>query len=127
MNSSPFSYASTGLWTITLGMPGIAWVTMSSRLGSTAEVMATESPSQPRPVVIQMTWASTASVFAWSGTNSTALAISPPVGYTIKLSTDPGQRIAHQLVHHSPAAEGRLHQHHPGRLRLHLSDLRRFL
>ena len=48
MNSSPFSKASTGLWTITFGMPGIAWVTMSSRLGSTAEVIATESPSQPK-------------------------------------------------------------------------------
>ena len=64
MNSSPFSKASTGLWTITFGIPGIACVTMSSRLGSTAEVMATESPSQPSPVVIQMTCASTASVLA---------------------------------------------------------------
>ena len=62
MNSAPFSNASTGLWTITLGMPGIAWVMMSSRLGLTAEVIATESPSQDSPVVIQITWASTASV-----------------------------------------------------------------
>jgi hypothetical protein len=36
-------------------MPGIAPVMMSSRLGSTADVMATESPSHPKPVVIQMT------------------------------------------------------------------------
>ena len=50
------------MWTITFGIPGIAWVMMSSRLGFTAEVMATESPSQASPVVIQMTWASTASV-----------------------------------------------------------------
>ena len=64
MNSAPFSKASTGLWTITFGIPGIAWVTMSSRLGFTAEVIATESPSQERPVVIQITCASTASVFA---------------------------------------------------------------
>ena len=62
MNSAPFSNASTGLWTITFGIPGIVCVTMSSRLGLTAEVIATESPSQERPVVIQITWASTASV-----------------------------------------------------------------
>ena len=37
---------------------------MSSRLGFTAEVMATESPSQPRPVVIQMMCAVMPSVFA---------------------------------------------------------------
>ena len=64
MNSSPTSYASTGLWTITFGIPGIAWVTMSSRHGFTAEVIATESPSQLSPVVIQITCASTASVLA---------------------------------------------------------------
>ena len=34
---------------------GIAWVTMSSRLGLTAEVIATESPSHDSPVVIQIT------------------------------------------------------------------------
>ena len=64
MNSAPFSYASTGLWTITFGIPGIAWVTMSSRLGLTAEVIATESPSHVSPVVIQITCASTCSVLA---------------------------------------------------------------
>ena len=42
-------------------------------------------------------------------------------------STDPRQRIAHELVHHPLAAEGRLHQHHPRRLRPHLADLRRAL
>ncbi len=62
MNSSPFSKASTGLCTTTRGMPGITPWTMSSRLGLVAEVMATESPSQLSPVVIQMTWAVTASV-----------------------------------------------------------------
>ena len=35
---------------------------MSSRLGSVAPVIATESPSHESPVVIQMTWAVTASV-----------------------------------------------------------------
>ena len=48
---------------------------MSSRLGLTAEVMATESPSQESPVVIQITWASTASVAFWFGTNSAVTAI----------------------------------------------------
>ncbi len=52
------------MWTTTFGMPGIAWVTMSSRLGLTAEVIATESPSQLSPVVIQITWAVIPSVFA---------------------------------------------------------------
>ena len=65
MNSAPFSKASTGLWTITFGIPGIDWVMMSSRLGLTAEVIATESPSHERPLVIQRTWASTASVAWW--------------------------------------------------------------
>ena len=55
MNSAPFSYARTGVWITTFGMPGIAPVMMSSRLGLTADVMATESPSQLRPEVIQMT------------------------------------------------------------------------
>ena len=40
---------------------------MSSRLGLTAEVIATESPSQERPVVIQITCASTASVVVLVG------------------------------------------------------------
>ena len=52
------------MWTITFGIPGIDWVMMSSRLGFTAEVIATESPSHESPVVIQMTCASTASVAA---------------------------------------------------------------
>ena len=47
-------------------MPGIACRMMSSRLGLVAEVIATESPSQLRPVVIQRTWAVTASVFLCS-------------------------------------------------------------
>ena len=38
-------------------------------------------------------------------------------------SADPRQRVADELVHHPPASERRLHQHHPRRLRLHLSDL----
>ena len=42
-------------------------------------------------------------------------------------STDPRQRVAHQLVHHPLAAEARLHQHHPGRLGPHLADLGRAL
>ena len=62
MNSAPTSKASTGLCTTTLGIPGIAWVMMSSRLGLVAEVIATESPSQLSPVVIQITCAVTASV-----------------------------------------------------------------
>ena len=53
-------------------MPGIAPVMMSSRLGLVAEVMATESPSQESPTVIQRTWAVIASVSAWLGTNSVA-------------------------------------------------------
>ena len=44
-------------------MPGITPVTMSSRLGLVADVMATESPSQLNPVVIQITCAVIASVF----------------------------------------------------------------
>ena len=64
MNSSPISTASTVLWTTTRGMPGIAPVMMSSRLGFVAPVIATLSPSQLRPVVSQMTWAVIASVLA---------------------------------------------------------------
>ena len=55
MNSLPCSKASTGLWTTTCGMPGIAPVMMSSSEGLVAEVMPTESPSQESPVVIQIT------------------------------------------------------------------------
>ena len=54
-NSSPTSYAITWLCTTMRGIPGIAWVMMSSRLGLVADVMATESPSQERPVVTHRT------------------------------------------------------------------------
>ena len=57
----------TWLWITTLGIPGIAPVMMSSRLGFVADVMATLSPSHDRPTVIHRTWASTASVVAWLG------------------------------------------------------------
>src|SRR5580698_1326029 len=92
--------------------------TMSSRLGFVAEVIATESPSQLRPVVIHRTWAVTASVFLCSANAVLAMA-SPRLR-----STNTWQRVAHQLIHHPPAAKARLHQHHPGRLRPHLTDLR---
>ena len=92
---------------------------MSSRLGLVAEVMPTESPSQLSPVVIQITWAVISSVSCCLGANST--------GHRPLLSTDPRQRVADQLVHDPPAAEARLHQHHPGRLGPHLADLRRLL
>src|SRR6478609_3315350 len=101
-------------------MPGIAWVMMSSRLGFVADVMATESPSQLRPVVIHSTCAVTASVsLKWL---SAAVLIQPS-----SLSTDPRKRVANQLIHHSLAAEARLDKHHPGRLGLHLADLHRVL
>ena len=87
MKSCPFSYASTGLWTTTRGMPGMIPRTMSSRLGFVAEVIATESPSQERPVVIQMTWAVTASVAFWLGTNSTAVMRAP---FTVSRSAGAG-------------------------------------
>ena len=48
---------------------------MSSRLGLVAEVMATESPSQERPIVIHRTCAVTASVSFCFGTNSPVVAI----------------------------------------------------
>src|SRR5580704_528033 len=48
----------TGLWTCTLGRPGIAPITTSSMLGCMAAVMETESPSQERPDVIQRIWIS---------------------------------------------------------------------
>ena len=60
-----------------------------------------------------------ASVFSCPGTNSTVPDIGPPSC----CSTDTGQWVAHQLVHHPLAAERRLHEHHPWRLRLHLADL----
>ena len=117
MNSAPCSNASTGLCTTTFGMPGIAPVMMSSRLGLVADVMPTESPSQLSPVVIQITCAVICSVSCCLGANST--------GICSLLSTDPRQRVADQLVHDPPAAEARLHQHHPRRLGAHLADLGR--
>src|SRR4051812_5491197 len=102
-------------------MPGIACRMMSSRLGLVADVIATESPSQERPVVIQRTWAVTPSVFLCSA--KTVLAMTSPLND----STDTRERIAHQLIHHPPATEARLHEHHPGRFRPHLSDLARLL
>ena len=42
-------------------------------------------------------------------------------------SADPRQWVAHELVHHSPSAEARLHQHHRRRLGAHLADLGRLL
>src|ERR1700676_5279606 len=102
-------------------MPGIACRMMSSRLGLVAEVMATESPSQLSPVVIQRTWAVTASVFACSA--YAVLAITSP----LVRSTDSRQRVADELIHHPATAKARLDQHHPGRIGLHLTDLRPLL
>src|SRR5919107_6349448 len=42
-------------------------------------------------------------------------------------SADPGERVADELVHHPPPAEGGLDEHHRGRLGAHLADLRRLL
>src|SRR5271156_1437629 len=53
MKSSPPSKASTGLCKCTLGKPGMAPSKTSSMLGCVAAVIETESPSQPRPAVIQ--------------------------------------------------------------------------
>src|SRR5580693_9789900 len=53
MKSSPTSTASTGLCRCTFGNPGIAPNNTSSMLGCVAAVIETESPSQPRPAVIQ--------------------------------------------------------------------------
>ena len=71
-------------------------------------------------MVIHSTWAVTASV-SLCAANASVVAIGAP----FPRSTDPRQRIAHQLVHHPLAAEARLHQHHPRRLRAHLADLGR--
>ena len=65
MNSSPTSYASTGLWRWTFGSPGIAPSTTSSMLGCVAAVIDTESPSQPRPAVIQTMWISRTAGGTW--------------------------------------------------------------
>src|SRR5690242_56201 len=104
-------------------MPGIACRMMSSRLGLVADVMATESPSQLRPVVIHRTCAVTASVFCCSPYGLAVVAIASPRQF----STDARQGISDQLVHDPPAAKARLHQHHPRRLRAHLADLGRRL
>src|SRR5918911_4525779 len=40
-------------------------------------------------------------------------------------STDPWQGVPDEQVHHTPAAERRLDEHHPRRLGLHLADLGR--
>src|SRR5271155_2009083 len=53
MKSSPPSKASTGLCKCTLGKPGMAPSKTSSMLGCVAAVIETESPSQPKPAVIQ--------------------------------------------------------------------------
>ena len=66
------------IWMTTRGMPGITPRMMSSSDGLVAEVIATESPSQPWPEVIQMTWAVTASFSCWPGTNST-VPMDPPL------------------------------------------------
>src|ERR1700728_3985975 len=58
MKSSPTSYARTGLCRCTLGSPGIAPNRTSSMLGWVAAVTETESPSQPRPAVIQIMFTS---------------------------------------------------------------------
>src|ERR1700676_3268032 len=102
-------------------MPGIACRMMSSRLGLVAEVMATESPSQLSPVVIQRTWAVTASVFACSA--YAELAITSP----LVRSTDSRQPVGDELIHHPATAKATLDQLHLGRIGLHLSDLRRLL
>src|SRR6478752_5743265 len=108
----------TWLWTTTFGMPGIAWLMMSSRLGFVAEVIATESPSQLSPVVIQRTCAVTPSVsLKWS---SAAVLTS-----TSSVSADARQGVPHQLIHDSLAAEAGLDQHHARRLRLHFADFHR--
>ena len=43
------------MWKFTLGIQGMAPVTISSMLGWVAAVMAIVSPSQPKPAVIQRT------------------------------------------------------------------------
>src|ERR1700730_17182279 len=108
----------------TCGIPGMACRMMSSRLGLVAEVMATESPSQLKPVVIHSTWAVTASVFFCSAYGLAIVAIRFPLSFC---STDPRQGVADQLVHDPSATKARLHQHHSGRLRPHLTDLGRLL
>src|ERR1700733_13475563 len=64
-NSSPFSYASTGLCKCTFGRPEMAPSRTSSILGCVAAVMETESPSQPRPAVIHKIWTSLTAGAFW--------------------------------------------------------------
>src|SRR5215471_10473306 len=104
------------------GIPGITPRIRSSSDGLVADVIATESPSQESPVVIHTTWAVIASFSCCPGTNST-VAISAPLDD----STDPRQRIADQQIHHPPAAEGGLDEHHSLRLRPHFADRRGLL
>src|SRR5581483_8983543 len=99
---------------------------MSSRLGLVAEVMATESPSQLNPVVIHRTCAVTASASFCIAYGIPNADIPSPLAQNT-CSTDPRQRVPHQLVHNPLAAKARLHQHLPGRLRTHLADLSRCL
>src|ERR1700761_5113435 len=100
-------------------MPGIACRMMSSRLGLVAEVIATESPSQLRPVVIHSTCAVTASVSFCFAYGFASADIPSPLAN----STDPRQRVPHQLIHHPLAAKARFHQYHPRRLRPPLANL----
>ena len=66
---------------------------MSSRLGLVAEVIATESPSQLRPVVIHRTWAVTASVFFCSA-YGLAVARHPVSSLALNRSAAAGRRPA---------------------------------
>src|SRR4030088_2961221 len=96
---------------------------MSSRLGLVADVIATESPSQLSPVVIQSTCAVIASVFLWSATAAVAI----PLPLLLTLPATPRYRVSDELIHDPLAAKARLDQHHPGGLRPHLADLGRLL
>ncbi len=81
MKSSPVSIASIGLCRTTRGMPGITPVIRSSMLGLVAEVIATDSPSQPRPLVIHRTWIVSSSVllcFAYASIDKSSLSGAPP-------------------------------------------------
>src|SRR5918911_5092567 len=56
---------------------------------------------------------------------SSSLCSSGVMSLSFLRSTDPWQGIPDEQVHHTPAAEGRLDEDHPRRLRLHLADLGR--
>src|SRR4051794_187198 len=100
-------------------MPGmIPWM-MSSSEGFVADVIATESPSQLSPEVIQMTCAVTASVAFWFGMNSVAdMRCAPSLGLA-----DAGKGVSDEQIHHAPPTECGLDEHHPRRLRPDLADL----